>query len=130
MTVDANYVYLSTYTALQGDGTIWRANLDGTNPVQLAQDLDQPQGLAVDANNLYWANAGSSIMRAPLNSAFIPETIVTGQSVPVALAVDATHVYWSNFGNNTIWRANLVGAANPQQIISGQNNPVAIAVGS
>ena len=130
MTVDANYVYWSTYTALQGDGTIWRANLDGTNPVQLAQDLDQPQGLAVDANNLYWANAGSSIMRAPLNSAFIPETIVTGQSVPVALAVDATHVYWSNFGNNTIWRANLVGAANPQQIISGQNNPVAIAVGS
>ena len=32
MTVDANYVYWSTYTALQGDGTIWRANLDGTNP--------------------------------------------------------------------------------------------------
>ena len=69
-------------------------------------------------------------MRAPLNSAFIPETIVTGQSVPVALAVNATHIYWSNFGNNTIWRANLVGSTNPQQLISGQNNPVAIAVGS
>ena len=130
MTVDANYVYWSTFRALQGDGTIWRANLDGTNPVQLAQGLDAPQGLAVDANYLYWANDGNSIMRAPLNSAFIPETIVTGQSVPVALAVDATHIYWSNFGNNTIWRANLVGGANPQQIISGQNNPVAIAVGS
>jgi hypothetical protein len=77
-----------------------------------------------------WANDGNSIMRAPLNSAFIPETIVTGQSVPVALAVDATHIYWSNFGNNTIWRANLVGGTNPQQLISGQNNPVAIAVGS
>ena len=129
MTVDANYVYWSTFRALQGDGTIWRANLDGTNPVQLAQGLDAPQGLAVDANYLYWANDGNSIMRAPLNSAFIPETIVTGQSVPVALAVDATHIYWSNFGNNTIWRANLDGT-NPQQIISGQNNPVAIAVGS
>jgi hypothetical protein len=98
--------------------------------VQLAQNLDQPQGLAVDANYLYWANDGNSIMRAPLNSAFIPETIVTGQSVPVALAVDPTHIYWSNFGNNTIWRANLVGGTNPQQLISGQNNPVAIAVGS
>jgi hypothetical protein len=130
MTVDANYVYWSTARALQGDGTIWRANLDGTNPVQLAQNLDQPQGLAVDANYLYWANNGNSIMRAPLNSAFIPESIVTGQSVPVALAVDATHIYWSNFGNNTIWRANLVGGTNPQQLISGQNNPVAIAVGS
>jgi hypothetical protein len=130
MTVDANYVYWSTFRALQGDGTIWRANLDGTNPVQLAQNLDQPQGLAVDANYLYWANDGNSIMRAPLNSAFIPETIVTGQSVPVALAVDATHIYWSNF-DNTIWRANLDGTStNPQQIISGQNNPVAIAIGS
>ena len=48
MTVNANYVYWCTSRALQGDGTIWRANLVGTNPVQLAQNLDAPQGLAVE----------------------------------------------------------------------------------
>ena len=107
-----------------------RANLDGTDPVQLAQSLDPPQGLAVDANYLYWANDGNSIVRARLHDVpFTPEPIVTNQTgIPVALAVDATHIYWSNF-NGTIWRANLNGT-NPQQLISGQNNPVAIAVGS
>ena len=51
--------------ALQGDGTIWWANLVGANPVQLAQNLDAPQGLAVDANYLYWANDGNSISGRP-----------------------------------------------------------------
>jgi virginiamycin B lyase len=134
MTVDANYVYWSTFRALQGDGTIWRANLDGTNPVQLAQNQDAPQGLAVDANHLYWTNTGGgTIMRANLDGA-LPQPIVANQDVPVGVAVDATHLYWTNVGNpevadGSIWRANLDGT-NPQQIISGQNNPVAIAIGS
>jgi sugar lactone lactonase YvrE len=134
MMVDANYVYWSTFRALQGDGTIWRANLDGTNTVQLAQNQDAPQGLAVDANHLYWTNTGGgTIMRANLDGA-LPQPIVANQDVPVGVAVDATHLYWTNVGNpevadGTIWRANLDGT-NPQQIISGQNNPVAIAIGS
>ena len=44
MTVNANYVYWSTFRALQGDGTIWRANLDGTNPVQLAKTWTNHRG--------------------------------------------------------------------------------------
>ena len=80
MTVNANYVYWCTSRALQGDGTIWRATLVGSNPVQLAQNLTHHRGWRSNANYLYWANDGNSIMRAPLNSAFIPETIVTGQA--------------------------------------------------
>ncbi|MFI6833101.1 choice-of-anchor D domain-containing protein [Kribbella sp. NPDC050241] len=126
LAVDANHVYWSNYRQLEGDGTIMRANLDGTGPVQLAQGLDAPQGLAVDANYLYWTNDGTTIVRASLHDVpFTPETIVTNQTgIPVALAVDATHLYWTTY-NGTIWRANLDGT-NPQQIIAGQNKPVAI----
>ncbi|MGY4771640.1 choice-of-anchor D domain-containing protein [Kribbella sp. CWNU-51] len=110
--------------------TIWRGtwpDCTSFHPVVTTQGLPQAGGLAVDANYLYWANDGTTIVRASLHDVpFTPEPIVTNQTgIPVALAVDATHLYWTNF-NGTIWRANLDGTK-PQQIIAGQNKPVAIA---
>jgi hypothetical protein len=43
LAVNAPYLYWTNV----GDGTIWQANLDGTNPQRLASGLDQPQLLAV-----------------------------------------------------------------------------------
>jgi hypothetical protein len=128
LAVDANYLYWTNFERLEGDGTIWRANLDGTNPLQLVQGQNAPRGVAVDASHLYWANVDGTIMRANLDGAF-PQQIVPNQKIPQGVAVDATYLYWTNNGDNTIWRANLDGT-NPQRIISGQNNPVTIAVSS
>jgi hypothetical protein len=41
--VDPSHLYWTN----QGDGTIWQANLDGTNPKAFATGQDDPWGVAV-----------------------------------------------------------------------------------
>ena len=79
MTVDANYVYWSTFRALQGDGTIWRANHDGTGANVIATWESGPAGVAVDGGFIYWADYDNgTIWRAGLDGGN-PKLIATGQ---------------------------------------------------
>ena len=55
-----------------------------------------PVGLAVDGENVYWANStsGGTVMRTPLAGG--PSvTVAAGQSNVADIAVDAMNVYWT-----------------------------------
>ena len=115
------------YWANGGDGTIWQANLDGSNPQALVTGQHDPVGVAVDPTHLYWANHGDgSIWWANLDGSN-PKAIVTGQDEPVGVAVDTSHLYWANQGDNSIWWADLDGS-NPKAIVIGQEGPFGVAV--
>ena len=86
------------------DGTIGRANLDGTGvdrasspPVRLAPAYSQG-GVAVDANHIYWTNrTASTIGRANLDGTNVDQSFITGAATRRDVAVDAGHVYWANW---------------------------------
>jgi hypothetical protein len=61
-------------------GTLHRAKLDGTEREQLAQGLDQPDGLAIDVDNrkLYWAERGK-IRQSNLDGSGV-EVLASGKS--------------------------------------------------
>ena len=59
-----------------GDGSIWAANLDGSNPKALVTGQDAPVQVAVDPSHLYWTN-GDSIWQANLDGTN-PQTLATG----------------------------------------------------
>lgn len=61
-------------------GAIYRSKLDGSDREQLASGLDQPDGLAIDADNrkLYWVERGK-LSQSELDGSQ-PETLVTGKS--------------------------------------------------
>ena len=114
------------YWANSGDGTINRANLDGSGAQAIVSGQDSPLGVAVDASHLYWTNNGDgSIWRANLDGTNA-QAIVTDQEAD-GLAADGGHLYWTDNGDGQIWRANPDGS-NPQAIVSNQNSPWGVAV--
>jgi hypothetical protein len=92
----------------------------------------QPEGVAADANNVYWtdnANPGSvqQISLAVLDGGAASVFLGQGDNFPYAIASDANHVYWTQIGDGTVWQAPIGGAGMPVQIASNQSSPEAIA---
>jgi hypothetical protein len=125
--VQGEYVYWtntgrrgSSGEPIDGTGTIGRAKLDGAGdlvpgsvePAFVCGEestqpgkrlISNPQGIAVDATNIYWANAGvengvdRSIGRAKVDGGeVIPRFVGTGnEKKPYGVALSATHVYFT-----------------------------------
>jgi hypothetical protein len=87
-----------------GGGTIGRAKLDGevaSIEPALICGASNPQGIAVNATRIYWANAAlqegvnRSIARAAIGGGTVEEKFFeTGSDIPYGVALSATHVYF------------------------------------
>ncbi len=116
--------------------TIARANLDGSGVNQrFITSASAPEGVAVDAAHVYWANSdgrdptgADTIARSNLDGSGVNQRFITGASVPEGVAVDAAHVYWANYSTNTIARSNLDGSGANQSFITGASVPIGVAV--
>jgi hypothetical protein len=111
------------------DGTIERANLDGSNVTQIVRPADTftPKQLQLDrkGRKLYWSDReGMRVMRANVDGSNIETLVDTGQGdarpgkdirkwcVGIALDIEAGKLYWTqkgpdNAGDGRIFRANL-----------------------
>jgi hypothetical protein len=134
------YVYWANSTAGEGT-TIGRANLDGSGvDPDFITGLDDPCGVAVDSQHIYWGNRGTnSIGRANLDGTGVdPGFIaVTGANAdsPCGPAVNATDVWWANtegVSGGSIGRANLDGTGVASAYISGGtvSNPTGVGLNS
>ena len=90
-----------------------------------------PQGVAVNASHLYWANFNAgTIVEANLDGTGA-KTIASHKGSPYGIAVNASHLYWANHITSpvgTINEANLDGTG-AKVIASRQNGPSGVAVG-
>jgi hypothetical protein len=125
----------SVYWANSTANAIGRANLDGSGVNQrLVTGANDPFGVAVDAQHLYWTNFGSgsphgsTIGRANLDGSGAEQRFITGADDPSATTVDGQHIYWTNIASGTIGRANLNGTGIDQSFITGASAPVSVAV--
>jgi hypothetical protein len=64
---------------------------------------ERPDGIAVDANNIYWTSLGNQTSDGRLkqvslnnNDVGVPITLASGLETPFGLVVDATNVYWAD----------------------------------
>lgn len=117
------------------EGTLLRADVDGSNVEVLRSELDGPDGLSLDPvhNRLYWTNMSrgpsGSIQRAHLDGSpiagdskyLIPKgDIVTGKEIELDL--DGGRMYWADRDAPRIQRASLDGTG-LETVLSGFVNP-------
>jgi hypothetical protein len=111
--VDAGHVYWTNTgcrggefeTPIEGTGTIGRADIDGTAAsieAEFITGASNPQGIAVNATHIYWANAGNfggvrAIGRATIEGEEVKQSFieVPDSFTPYGVALSATHVYYS-----------------------------------
>lgn len=117
----------------EGGTKIRRANLDGSNIVDLVTGLSLPRDIDLDlgAGKMYWtdSNAGK-IQRANLDGTAVQD-ILTGLSTPRAgpvLDLTAGKMYWTEDGSNMIRRANLDGTVVEDLVTAGLSGPFGIAL--
>jgi hypothetical protein len=107
-TVDATSVYWVNQGATAA--TIQKALLTGGTVTTLVSNpsgstienepVNGPAGIAVDAQNVYWANAGNGyVLSAPLAGG-PPVTLAQG-TLLAAMTTDSTDVFWANGGSGT-----------------------------
>jgi hypothetical protein len=75
----------------------------GADPlVELQTGLDQPDGIALAGNKLFWTEflATGNVYAGTLNSNFTAftsvETLATNQAYPVRMVADSKYVYWTD----------------------------------
>ena len=89
--------------------------------------------MAVDATQLFWANAtAGTIMAQSLSGTGMPSAIYTGSGSPYDLLIEGTSAYWSDSGNGTVSSGSInkvaTSGGTPTLLATGQNSPECIAV--
>ncbi|MBT1707591.1 DUF5050 domain-containing protein [Fulvivirgaceae bacterium PWU5] len=119
-------IYFSDYE-IEGEGKIWRANLDGTDLEAIVDGLYNPYQVALDVEGgkIYWAENTDDddmghIGRANLDGSDQEQIVSLEDGQFRAVAVDTEHdkIYYYEVNNEDLYRANLDGSdATP--ILSG-----------
>jgi hypothetical protein len=135
---DGMNIYLAEPGSItENNGSVMKVPVQGGASVPLESGLLAPNGIAVDANYVYWtgtslpsAGPTGTVVRASIDGA-MPVTIASGQDTPSGIAVYAGMAYWTNMGAEAS-RGTLIGApiggGAPVTLASGQAGPTNIAV--
>lgn len=97
-------------------------------PVVLALGQNTPQGIAVDASNVYWTTQDGNVLKVSINGGN-PTTLASGQMNPFGITFDSTRVYWANnVAQGQIQAVSIAGGGNPTTLASAQGSPQSVAI--
>ena len=93
------------YWTTGGGGTIWRAEMDGSNSAVLLRGLSSPVGVTIDFGSprLYWVeHVNHTIKSSDLDGNDIRRTVTLPGNSPWGIATLQDRVYWGTFADNKL----------------------------
>lgn len=113
---------------------IARANLDGSNPVDIVTGVGTVGGLAVDSVNskLYWTDFGTNQLKRSDLDGMNQKVVVATASSPSGLALDVANskVYFITYNQSALYSVNFDGSGLTPLATSLGGQGVAVAVNS
>jgi hypothetical protein len=105
ITVDDGTVFWTEGSPVDYTGAL-KSVVFGEAPVELANELDLPDSVVVDGNDVYWVTRGvhpepGSIMKVD-RAGGTPVTVASGFAGPDSIAIDDTSVYCTVWGDDPI----------------------------
>lgn len=100
LAIDATSVYVTARGAGNAGGSVTKVPLGGGGAETIASDQPDPESIATDSENVFWANyADGTIAKVSVTGGNVT-TVATGGGNAEFVAVDASSVYWaSDLGN-------------------------------
>ncbi|MCY7329073.1 MAG: DUF5050 domain-containing protein, partial [Saprospiraceae bacterium] len=115
-------VYFSDFE-VTGAGKIWRMNLDGSGLLEIAANILDPYGLALDVpgGKIYWTDDEGNVSRANLDGSS-PQiglvNIIGAQMRAISLDTENSKMYFYDVNAENLYVANLDGS-NPTILVAG-----------
>ena len=106
---DGTYVYWGNASGMIGGSSVYQANVDGSNVIELSPGLDTITGITVDATTVYFTSSISNIVYSVPIGGGATTQLATGEANPGAIANDATSIFWIT--NNTVRKMAKSGGA-------------------
>ncbi len=126
MASDGSHLYWSRWA-----GGIWRANLDGSDPVELIATPSGAGSLATDGTYFYWSVPNEPrISRARVDGSDVePDFVLLEDGAwPAGVTTDGAYVYWTDNGLGRIGRIRTDGSGRQDQFIENVGYPNGITV--
>ncbi len=122
--VDGTTVY---WTNSNASGMVRSIPIGGGAATSLVTSINGPVGLALDANNVYFAvTSGNNLRSVPLGGG-ASTTLLSGLSTPTDVALDTSYVYWTqDVAMGSIMRC-LKTACVPMVVAPAQDEPRHVA---
>ena len=111
----------------QREGSIRRANRDGSQVETVVSGLVTPEGIDLEGGKVYWTDTNTnSIQRANLDGSQVETLVSEGLETPSGIALmPRSWIYWTDSTTDRIQRSKLDGSQ-VETVVSGVHSPEGI----
>ena len=92
-------------------GSIFKAEMDGTNLVEIVPHLGHPTGIAIDydSSRLYWVDCSTNKVQSSNLEGTDVELVAQSEGCPWGIAVNSGSIFWGTYTSKSLQTSDKAG---------------------